>query len=248
MEINNLWVLDEAPSKPLGPEESVDRQIGLLPPKNGSVFRVIKFPPEKDWIDNVDPDAAKASFASIGAEGASDQDAPPHPLMHRPKPSISPCVCRAKSTSSSTIRSLDEARRTCVQRGTNHAWSNRSDQDCYMMFVLWTARSSKKHRHPEPETPVYARKTYRKDAIAMAGGQPERVTKFVFKIEFLSLSTIRFNLEKTSSVSQRNPQKRADCDQSVFHACVKYLKLRMLIIAWIAVMDSPAQVKHRILG
>ena len=50
-----------------GPEESVDRQIGLLPPKNGSVFRVIKFPPEKDWIDNVDPDAAKASFASIGA-------------------------------------------------------------------------------------------------------------------------------------------------------------------------------------
>ena len=34
VEINNLWVLDEAPSKPLGPEESVDRQIGLLPPKN----------------------------------------------------------------------------------------------------------------------------------------------------------------------------------------------------------------------
>ena len=61
VEINNLWVLDEAPSKPLGTEESVDRQIGLLPPKNGSVFRVIKFPPEKDWIDNVDPEAAKAS-------------------------------------------------------------------------------------------------------------------------------------------------------------------------------------------
>ena len=25
---------------------------------------------------------------------------------------------------------------TCVQRRTNHAWSNRADTDCYMMFVL----------------------------------------------------------------------------------------------------------------
>ena len=48
VEINNLWLLKEAPSKPLGEEESVkDVQIGLLPPTNGSVFRVIKFPPEK---------------------------------------------------------------------------------------------------------------------------------------------------------------------------------------------------------
>ena len=83
VEIHNLWVLDESPAKVHGPEESVDRKIGLLPPKNGSVFRVIKFPPEKDWIDDVDAEAAKSSFASIGAEGASDQGEPPHPLMHK---------------------------------------------------------------------------------------------------------------------------------------------------------------------
>ena len=138
VEINNLWLLKEAPSKPLGEEESVkDVQIGLLPPTNGSVFRVIKFPPEKDWINEVDPEAAKASFASIGAEGASDQDAPPHPLMHKTE-----TVDFAMCVSGEIYLVLDDSEvlmkpgDTCVQRGTNHAWSNRSDEDCYMMFVL----------------------------------------------------------------------------------------------------------------
>ena len=31
---------------------------------------------------------------------------------------------------------LIKAGDTVVQRGTNHAWSNRSDQPCHMMFVL----------------------------------------------------------------------------------------------------------------
>ena len=138
VEINNLWLLKEAPSKPLGEEESVkDVQIGLLPPNNGSVFRVIKFPPEKGWIDNVDPEAAKASFASIGAEGASDQDTPPHPLMHKTE-----TVDFALCVSGEIYLVLDDSEvlmkpgDTCVQRGTNHAWSNRTDEDCYMMFVL----------------------------------------------------------------------------------------------------------------
>jgi len=139
VEINNLWVLDETPSRPLGSEESVEnRQIGLLPPKNGSVFRVIKFPPEKDWIDDVDREAAKHSFASIGAEGAADDSGePPHPLMHKTE-TVDYAVC----LSGEIYLVLDDSEvlmktgDTCVQRGTNHAWSNRADTDCYMMFVL----------------------------------------------------------------------------------------------------------------
>lgn len=137
VEINNLWVLDESPARVFGPEESVDRKIGLLPPKNGSVFRVIKFPPEKGWIDQVDREAAKHSFASIGAEGAADAGEPPHPLMHKTE-----TVDYAMCLSGEIYLVLDDsevlmkAGDTCVQRGTNHAWSNRSDDDCYMMFVL----------------------------------------------------------------------------------------------------------------
>jgi hypothetical protein len=137
VEIHNLWVLDESPARVHGPEESVDRQIGLLPPKNGSVFRVIKFPPEKDWIDNVDREAAKKSFASIGAEGASDQGEPPHPLMHKTE-TVDYAICLQGEIylvlDDSEV--LMKAGDTCIQRGTNHAWSNRSDTDCHMMFSL----------------------------------------------------------------------------------------------------------------
>ena len=37
--------------------------------------------------------------------------------------------------------------------------------------------------------------------------------------------------------SQHDPQKRVDCDQSVFSASAEYLKLRILIAESIAVLD-----------
>ncbi len=139
VEINNLWLLDQAPARPLGPEETVrDKQIGLLPPKNGSVFRVIKFPPEKGWIENVDRTAAKDSFASIGAEDAADDSGdPPHPLMHKTETvDFAVCISGEIYLVLDDSEVLMKAGDTCVQRGTNHAWSNRSEEDCHMMFVL----------------------------------------------------------------------------------------------------------------
>ena len=138
VEINNLWVLDGSPARVHGPEETTDRQIGLLPPQNGSVFRIIKFPPEKDWIDSVDRDAARQSFASIGAESAAaEAGKAPHPLMHRTE-TVDYAVCLSGEIylvlDDSEV--LMQAGDSCVQRGTNHAWSNRTDSDCYMMFVL----------------------------------------------------------------------------------------------------------------
>ncbi len=138
VEINNLWVVDESPVTVPGPEESTDRQIGLLPPKCGSVFRIIKFPPEKNWINSIDRGAARESFASMGAENAADSsDTPPHPLMHTTE-TIDYALC----LSGEIYLVLDDsevlmkAGDTCIQRATNHAWSNRTDEDCLMMFVL----------------------------------------------------------------------------------------------------------------
>ena len=45
---------------------------------------MIDFPPEKDWIDKVDADAAQAAWDSIGAGHVGNRSgAAPHPLMHR---------------------------------------------------------------------------------------------------------------------------------------------------------------------
>ena len=63
--IHNLWRIDSAPAKVFGPEETTNETIGLLPPENGSVFRVIEFPPEKGWIEDVDEAAAKQALSLI---------------------------------------------------------------------------------------------------------------------------------------------------------------------------------------
>ena len=136
--IHNLWLLDSAPAKVFGPEDTTDGTIGLLPPENGSVFRVIEFPPEKGWIEDLDDDAAKAAWASIGAEHVRDtSEKPAHPLMHRTE-TVDYAIClegeifMVLDDSEVLIKAGD----TVIQRGTNHAWSNRTDSVCKVMFVL----------------------------------------------------------------------------------------------------------------
>jgi mannose-6-phosphate isomerase-like protein (cupin superfamily) len=136
--IHNIWLTDSTPARISGPQETTDRTIGLLPPQHGSVFRIIEFPPEKGWIESVDASAARAAWESIGAGHVGDAGtAPPHPLMHKTD-TVDYAVCLegeiylVLDDSEVLIKAGD----TVVQRGTNHAWSNRSTAVCKMMFVL----------------------------------------------------------------------------------------------------------------
>ena len=135
--IYNLWQIDTSPAEVFGADETTDRTIGLLPPRRGSVFRLIDFPPEKDWIDDIDPEAAKAAWASLGAEDIGAKGKSPHPLMHRTE-TIDYALC----LEGEIVMVLDDSEvliqkgDTVIQRGTNHAWSNRSNTVCKMMFVL----------------------------------------------------------------------------------------------------------------
>ncbi len=135
--IYNLWQIDASPAPVFGADETTDRTIGLLPPRQGSIFRLIDFPPEKDWIDDIDPEAARAAWASIGAEGVGVNGEPPHPLMHRTE-TIDYGLCLEGEIYMVLDDSevLIEKGDAVIQRGTSHAWSNRSDAVCKMMFVL----------------------------------------------------------------------------------------------------------------
>ena len=84
VQINNIWQVSESPAHLMSQEETMEGRIALEPPPNGSVCRVIEFPPEKDWIGNIDRETAHASFTQFGAAHAADtSENPPHPLMHR---------------------------------------------------------------------------------------------------------------------------------------------------------------------
>ncbi len=105
----------------------------LEPPAGGTIFRVVEFPPDKAAADF----DRKTAFSSMGADHAMDPDASRHPGMHK-----TATVDYAIVLSGEIWALMDEGETRLetgdclVQRGTNHAWSNRSDQPCLVAFIL----------------------------------------------------------------------------------------------------------------
>ena len=94
-------------------------------------------------MKRMDAETARAHFAEIGAAEASTHSAPgaPHPFMHRTQTIDYGIVIEGEITlivdrGESIVRAGD----VVVQRGTNHAWANRSGRNCRIAFVLIDGR------------------------------------------------------------------------------------------------------------
>ena len=132
--LTNLWQCKTTPAEYDGEEETVDGPFILHPPEGGSVFRVVEFEPEDpELMKTLD---GKSAFAEMGASDAIVEDAR-HPFMHRTN-----SVDYAVILSGEITMLLDDsdvqlkAGDVVVQRGTNHAWSNRGKETCLIAFVL----------------------------------------------------------------------------------------------------------------
>jgi len=118
--------------------EPVEEGLVLAPPKGGTRIRVIDFPPESDAIRGLTAAEAAEKFAEMGGkEAAQSGTEAPHPLMHRTQTLDYGIVIEGELTlildcGETTVRSGD----IIIQRGTNHAWANRSDKNCRVAFVL----------------------------------------------------------------------------------------------------------------
>ena len=105
-----LWCTDGAPAAiPVGdqPEDMGARILGTAPPPNGTRFAVIDFPPGN------------------------------HPHMHRTETVDYVIVMEGEiemDMDDSTVKL--KAGDIMIQRGTNHAWANRSGQRARVAFVL----------------------------------------------------------------------------------------------------------------
>ncbi len=134
--LTNLWQTDQTPADFNGAVESLTEPFVLHPPENGSIFRIIEFLPEDpEVIKSLD---GKTAFAEMGASHNIVENAR-HPFMHR-----TDSVDYAVVLSGSITMVMDEEEEdvllhtgdVVVQRGTNHAWSNRGSEPCRIMFVL----------------------------------------------------------------------------------------------------------------
>jgi len=114
--------------------------ISLLPPEGGTRIRILDIPPDDGSVAALPRDAVKALFEAIGA-GHALADDPPHPLMHRTETVDYGIVLEGE-----LVLILDEGETTVragdvvVQRGTSHAWANRSDANARIAFVLIDGR------------------------------------------------------------------------------------------------------------
>lgn len=121
-----LWVTDSTPAKIV--LETLQLPHTLEPPPQGSVCRVETFPPDDSWKGKVGAGEVQAHFRAMGSPGASSYSPlAPHPYMQKTR-TLDFCVV----LEGEIVLVLDtqevalKAGEIVVQRGTNHAWSNRS--------------------------------------------------------------------------------------------------------------------------
>jgi mannose-6-phosphate isomerase-like protein (cupin superfamily) len=131
-----IWVTDRSPARMKGVRESLHTPHTIEPPPGGSVCRVVTFPPDASYKGKVGAKEVQAFFAAMGSPGASTYSPEaPHPYMQKTRTLDFCLVLEGEITLVLDTEEVNlKAGDTVVQRGTNHAWSNRSNKPCVIAF------------------------------------------------------------------------------------------------------------------
>jgi mannose-6-phosphate isomerase-like protein (cupin superfamily) len=135
---HEVWSTSASPA-PV--DNGADPTLGplvLSPPPCGTRMRFVDIPP--DSAEFLAHGAARMheAFSQVGEAAASTVAAgSPHPLMHRTESVDYGVVIEGEMTLVLDHGEVQlRAGSVVVQRGTNHAWANRSGKPCRMLFVL----------------------------------------------------------------------------------------------------------------
>jgi quercetin dioxygenase-like cupin family protein len=122
-----LWVTDGTPAKIVF--ESLHLPHTIEPPPNGSVLNVVTFPPDSAWKGKVGAREVEAFFRSMGSPQASTYSPQaPHPYMQKTRALEFAIVLEGEIVLVlDTQEVVVKKGEFVVQRGTNHAWSNRTN-------------------------------------------------------------------------------------------------------------------------
>ncbi len=125
-----IWVTDGTPARIKAVRETVHLPHTIEPPEGGSVCRIVTFPPDAAFRGGAKE--VRAFFEAMGSPGASTcPTRPPHPYMQKTR-TID--LCLVLEGEITLVLDAEEvhlkAGDSVVQRGTHHAWSNRSTRPC----------------------------------------------------------------------------------------------------------------------
>jgi hypothetical protein len=136
--VTNLWETTSCPADNSGNAETTDRQFRLPPAPNGSIFRIVEYPPDAARIAVLQEQPA---HDDAGEGYTRDFGHARHPGFHK-----TATIDYAIVLSGEIYALMDEGEEllragdVLVQRGTNHAWSNRTNETVNVAFVLIDAR------------------------------------------------------------------------------------------------------------
>ena len=134
--VTELWETTSTPADNRGDADAINHGFHLAPPKTGSAFRIIEYPPDRERVAALAAELSEPDDGSGRIESA-DRNNPRHPGFHKTDSTDYAIVLAGE-----IYALMDEgevllkAGDVLVQRGTNHAWSNRTDAPCTLAFVL----------------------------------------------------------------------------------------------------------------
>ncbi len=135
-----LWATESAPAGYGSDDEVAGRRVKLEPPENGTVFRFFRVDPEdpNKSREEVDQEVA-AAFSFVGAEHCRP-DTSKNPRMHTTS-SVDYIVLLQGEVTLLLDDEVDlKPYDAVVQRGTNHAWINKTSEPALLVAALAQGR------------------------------------------------------------------------------------------------------------
>jgi hypothetical protein len=156
--LTELWESASAPASNDGHADAGNRAVRLEPPKNGTVFRIVEFPPDAQWQGRAD---ARKWAETLDASHVPDRSSS-DPMMHKTNTIDYIVVLKGEiyailDKGETLLRPGD----VFVQRGTNHSWSVRGSEPCVIAVVLVDAKplsATKKRTSARKKPPKKKRK------------------------------------------------------------------------------------------
>ncbi|MDK4734447.1 cupin domain-containing protein [Rhizobium sp. CNPSo 3490] len=136
MIFHEVW---ETRGTPAQVDNSADPTTGALmhqPPKHGTRIRFVDMPPDAEYLADGTLQMKELFNEVNDPSGLTVKADSPHPMMHRSEAVDYGIVIDGEMT-----LMLDDSEvplkpySVVIQRGTNHAWANRSGKLCRMLFI-----------------------------------------------------------------------------------------------------------------
>jgi quercetin dioxygenase-like cupin family protein len=135
--VTELWETHSTPADNNGTDDAAERPFRLPPPAGGSIFRIVEYPPDTTRVEIL---RTQQPHDDAGEGFAREYTNAKHPGFHKTATIDYAIVLNGEiyavlDTGEALLRAGD----VLVQRGTNHAWSNRTSEPVSIAFVLIAA-------------------------------------------------------------------------------------------------------------